>query len=220
MLVEVWSDIVCPWCYIGKRRLEQALEMFPEREAVTVRYRSFELDPNRARSTDETLDRMLASKYGVPLEQARAMNTRVTAIAATEGIAFRLEVARPGNTFDAHRLTHLARGSGLEAAAVERFQAAYFTEGAAIGDREVLVALSAEVGMDPDAARATLAGDQFADSVREDEGLAAHLGIRGVPFFVLDRRLGVSGAQDAGVLLGALEQARRDAGTSEVASAD
>ena len=211
MLVEVWSDIVCPWCYIGKRRLERALESFPERDTVEVRFRSFELDPGRAQRTDETLDRMLATKYGVSLEQARGMNERVTRAAAEEGIGFRLDVARPGNTFDAHRLSHLAREQGLEAELMERLQAGYFCEGAAIGDPEVLAGLAVDAGLEPDTVRALLASDTHASAVREDEALAAQLGIRGVPFFVIDRRLGVSGAQEASVLVGALEHATLEA---------
>lgn len=211
MLVEVWSDIVCPWCYIGKRRLERALDSFPERDSVEVRFRSFELDPGRAQRTDETLERMLAAKYRVSLDQARGMNDRVTRLAAEEGIAFRLDIARPGNTFDGHRLSHLAREQGLEPQVVERLQAGYFCEGAAIGDPDVLEALATDAGLDAGSVRMTLDSDAYADDVREDEALAARLGIRGVPFFVLDRRLGVSGAQEPSVLSGALEQAAMEA---------
>ncbi len=211
MLVEVWSDIVCPWCYIGKRRLERALVSFAGRDAVDVRFRSFELDPARAPRTDETLEQMLSGKYGVSLEQARGMNDRVTRLAADEGIPFRLDIARPGNTFDAHRLSHLAREHELEGALMERLQAGYFCEGAAIGDPEVLTELAVDAGLPADTVRSTLASDAYADGVREEEAVATHLGIRGVPFFVLDRRFGVSGAQDAPVLLGALEQAALEA---------
>lgn len=211
MLVEIWSDIVCPWCYIGKRRLERALETWPGRDAVEVRFRSFELDPGRPQATDETLDAMLAGKYGVGLDQARAMNERVSRLAAEEGIAFRLDLARPGNTFDAHRLSHLAREEGLEAEAMERLQAGYFCEGAAIGDPDVLVGLVGDAGVDPATARQTLASDRFAAEVREEETLAARLGIRGVPCFVIDRRLGVSGAQEPAVLVEALERAAEEA---------
>jgi predicted DsbA family dithiol-disulfide isomerase len=211
MLVEVWSDIVCPWCYIGKRRLERALEAFPARDDVQVRFRSFELDPGKAQQIDGSLDRMLAGKYGVSLEHARGMNDRVTRLAADEGIGFRLDIARPGNTFDAHRLSHLAREQGLEAEVMERLEAGYFCEGVAIGDPEALVGLAIDAGLDGEAVRSTLASDAFAHDVREDEALASHLGIRGVPFFVLDRRLGVSGAQEAPVLVGALEQAVSEA---------
>lgn len=211
MLVEVWSDIVCPWCYIGKRRLERALEAWPGRDTVEVRFRSFELDPGRPQATDETLDEMLASKYGVGRDQARAMNDRVARLAAEEGIPFRLDLARPGNTFDAHRLSHLAREGGLEAEAMERLQAGYFCEGAAIGDRDVLVGLVGDAGVHPAAAQRVLASDRFAAEVREEEALAARLGIRGVPFFVMDRRLGVSGAQEPAVLVEALERAAQEA---------
>jgi predicted DsbA family dithiol-disulfide isomerase len=154
----------------------------------------------------------------VSIEQARAMNDRVTRLAAEEGIAFRLDLARPGNTLDAHRLVHLARQGGLEAEAMERLQAGYFCEGAAIADRETLVRLGAEAGLDQGDARAALASDRFADDVRAEESLAAGLGIRGVPFFVIDRRLGVSGAQEPAVLVQALEQAQ-GAPTEERATA-
>jgi predicted DsbA family dithiol-disulfide isomerase len=211
MLVEIWSDIVCPWCYIGKRRFDEALAAFPGRDRVEVRFRSFELDPGRAPETGETLDRMLAGKYGVSLDQARAMNDRVTRLAADVGIAFNLDIARPGNTFDAHRLSQLAHEQGLGTQVMERFQAGYFCEGAAVGDPKVLAELATAAGLDPETVRATLAGDGFAQEVREDEALASLLGIRGVPFFVLDRRLGVSGAQEVPVLVQALTQADDEA---------
>ncbi len=218
MHVEVWSDIVCPWCYIGKRRLERALEAFPDRATVTTRFRSFELDPGRPAQTDETLERMLAAKYGVSLQQARAMNERVTQVAAAEGIEFRLDLALPGNTFDAHRLAHLAIEAGLGGQVMERLQAGYFCEGAAIGDHDVLLGLATQAGLDVDGVRATLTSDRFAEEVRADEALAAGLGIRGVPFFVIDRRLGVSGAQEPAVLRAALDQARQDARSERVAA--
>ena len=207
MQVEIWSDIVCPWCYIGKRRFETALRAFEGRDDVSVRFRSFELAPERPPSVDETLDQMLASKYGVSLEQAEAMNERVSTIAAGEGLDYHLERARPSNTFDAHRVTHLAAEAGLQDAVVERLHAGYFSEGVAIGDQEELVRLAAEAGMDADAVRETLLSGRFGDNVRADELLARQLGISGVPFFVVDRRYGVSGAQSADVLLDVLERA-------------
>ena len=211
MQVEIWSDIVCPWCYIGKRRFEAALAAIPRPEDVHVRFRSFELDPSRSLESGQTLDQMLAAKYGVTLEQAAAMNERVTAVAASEGLAYRLGRARPGNTFDAHRLTHLAAQAGIQDAVVERLQAGYFMEGAAIGDHEVLVQLATDAGLDAATARETLASGRYADEVRADESLARQLGITGVPFFVIDRRYGVSGAQGTEVLMSALEQAREEA---------
>ncbi len=210
MQVEIWSDIVCPWCYIGKRRFEAALAAFDGREDVSVRFRSFELAPERPSTVGESLEQMLASKYGVSLEQAAAMNARVSTIAAAEGLDYRLERARPGNTLDAHRVTHLAREAGLQDAVVEQFHAGYFTEGAAIGDHDELVRLAAGAGMDAEVVRETLLSGRFTDDVRADELLARQLGISGVPFFVVDRRYGVSGAQGADVLLGVLERAREE----------
>jgi predicted DsbA family dithiol-disulfide isomerase len=210
MQVEIWSDIVCPWCYIGKRRFETALAAFDGREEVSVRFRSFELAPERPPSVDESLDQMLASKYGVSLEQARAMNARVSTMAAGEGLDYHLERARPSNTFDAHRITHLAAEAGLQDAVIERLHAGYFCEGAAIGDRAELVRLAAEAGMDADAVSETLLSGRFTDEVQSDEALARQLGISGVPFFVIDRRYGVSGAQGADVLLDVLERASQE----------
>jgi predicted DsbA family dithiol-disulfide isomerase len=207
VIVEVWSDIVCPWCYIGKRRFEGALERFEHRDAVEIVWRSFELDPRAPRTLGIGLNEMLAGKYGVSPAQAAAMNARVSEQARGEGLDYRLEVARPGNTFDAHRLTHLAATTGNRAAAVERFMHAYFVEGAEIGDPETLVRLAAEVGVDADAARRALAGDAFAAEVRADEARARALGVSGVPFFAIDERYGVSGAQPVELLLGALREA-------------
>jgi predicted DsbA family dithiol-disulfide isomerase len=216
MQVEIWSDIVCPWCYIGKRRFERALAAYDGRDEVSVRYRSFELAPGRAPSVEETLPEMLAAKYGVSLEQAQTMNDRVTTVAAGEGLDYHLDLARPGNTFDAHRVTHLAAEVGIQERVVERLHAGYFTQGAAIGDHEVLVGLAADAGLDAVAVRQALQGDRYAGDVRSDELTADQLGITGVPFFVFDRRYGVSGAQGADVLLGALEQARHEVAVGPV----
>jgi predicted DsbA family dithiol-disulfide isomerase len=149
----------------------------------------------------------LASKYGIPVAEAEAMQARVTETAAADGLEYDLDRARGGNTFDAHRLLHLAAAQGVQADAKERLMRAYFTEGEPISDPETLVRLAAEAGVDADAAREVLASDRYAAEVRDDEQLAAQLGIRGVPFFVLDRRSGVSGAQPPEALLQALEQA-------------
>jgi predicted DsbA family dithiol-disulfide isomerase len=205
--VEIWSDVVCPWCAIGKRRFEAALADFERRDEVEVRYRSFELDPTTPRLVEGNATQRLADKYGVPLAQAEAMNQRVTAAAAGEGLDFRLDKARPGNTVDAHRLLHLAADRGLQAELKERLLLAYFTEGRPIGDPATLVTLAGDVGLDPEEARSVLESDKYLAAVREDESTAAALGISGVPFFVLDRKFGVSGAQPAEVLLGALRQA-------------
>jgi predicted DsbA family dithiol-disulfide isomerase len=207
LAVEIWSDVVCPWCYIGKRRFESALAQFEHRDEVGLRWRSFELDPDAPRIAEVTGPERLAAKYGVSLEQARAMNANVTGIAAGEGLEYRLDRTRGGNTFDAHRLIQLAADEGIQDAVKERLMRGYFAEGEPIGDHDALARLTADAGLDPGAARALLAGDAHADSVRADEQLARQLGITAVPFFVLDRRYGVSGAQPAEILLGALQQA-------------
>jgi predicted DsbA family dithiol-disulfide isomerase len=210
LTVEIWSDLVCPWCYIGKRRFEAALERFAHREEVSVLWRSFELDPQAPVNPAGTSAERLAEKYGMSLEQAYAAQRQVADLAAEEGLEYRLDVARGGNTFTAHRLVHEAAVHGHQSAVQERLMAAYFTEGEPISDPETLARLVAEAGVDYDEAHATAFSDRHGDAVREDELLAARLGIQGVPFFVLDRRYGVSGAQPAEVLLEALERAWSD----------
>ncbi len=207
MDVEIWSDVVCPWCYIGKRRFEEALTGFDHREEVKVTWRSFQLDPAAPAVSEGDPVERLAAKYGMSRAQAEAAQARVTANAATEGLDFHLEKARSGNTFDAHRLIHYANSVGKQGALKERLMAAYFVEGAAIGDRDVLVRVSVEEGLDEAAVRSVLDGDAYADDVRHDELEARQLGISGVPFFVLDRAYGVSGAQPADTLRAALQEA-------------
>ncbi len=207
MEVEIWSDVICPWCYIGKRRFEAALAQFPQREDVHVIWRSFELDPDAPPQQPGTLQEMLSRKYHVSLEQAAAMNARVSALAKGEGLEYRLGEARPGNTFDAHRLLHFATERGLGARATERLMHAYFSEGLPVGDRAALAHLAPEFGIDETEALALLKSDAYGDAVRADERRAAELGISGVPFFVFDEKLAVSGAQAVDVFVGALQQA-------------
>ncbi len=207
MQVEIWSDIACPWCYVGKRRFESAIARFAHRDAITVTWRSFELDPRAPSQHDEPQPELLARKYRTSVEQAHAMNARMTEAAAAEGLTFRLDDVKVGNTFDAHRLLHFAAQYNLREALGERLFAAYLGEGASLGDTETLVTLATEVGLDANDARTMLATDEFGDAVRRDESEAQAIGVTGVPFFVLDRRYGVSGAQSPEVLLGALQQA-------------
>ena len=207
MKVEIWSDVVCPWRYIGKRRFEAALARFAHRDQVEVVWRSFELDPRAPPRVGERPADRLAAKYGLTREQALETHARLTRLAADVGLSFRFDIAQSGNTFDAHRLLHLAAERNVQDAAKERLLRAYFSEGEPIGDRETLVRLVAEVGVPADEVRAVLAGQAYADAVRADEAEATALGITGVPFFVLDRRFGVSGAQPPEVLLAALHQA-------------
>ena len=205
LTVEIWSDVVCPWCYLGKRRFEAAAAQFDG--DVEVVWRSFELDPGAPPVREHSAAEHLASKYGMSAEQADSSHAQMTELAAREGLEYHFEKARGGNSFDAHRLIHLAAAHGKQAEAQERVMRAYFTEGVPIGDREQLVALAADLGLDPDEARSVLESDAYADAVREDEHLAQRIGIQGVPFFVLNRRYGVSGAQPAEVLVQALEKA-------------
>ena len=179
------------------------------RTAVMLRivWRSFELDPAAPSRHEGTLPDMLARKYGVTPIQAAAMNARVTSEAAGEGLEYHLDRAQPGNTFDAHRLLHLAADRGLQGALKERLMNVYFTEGLAIGDADALVPIAVEVGLDADEVRAVLAGDAYAEAARADEQRAVGFGIRGVPFVVVDERYGVSGAQPAEAFLDVLNQA-------------
>jgi len=213
--VEVWSDIACPWCWIGKRHLEQALTGFSG--AVEVVWRAFELDPSAPRNPEHAGDLVarLARKYRVPPPQAQAMVDRMTAIGATKGIPFRFDLVRPTSTFDAHRLVHWASRRGKGNDAKERLFRAYFHEGRPVSDRAVLTELAIEIGLDGEAAEAMLAGDDGAAHVRADEAMAAELGISGVPFFVFERRTASSGAQPPEVLRDALERVRAELATDE-----
>lgn len=207
MKIEIWSDIACPWCYVGKRRFEKALASFAHRDELEIVWRSFELDPSAPPTQPGSQAELLAAKYRVPLERAEAMNANMTEQGRKEGLEFNFDRVRVGNTFDAHRLIHFAASAGKREEMVERLFAAYLSEGATLGDRDVLVRLAADVGLDADAARQTLDGDAFADAVRLDEQRARAFGISGVPFFAIDERYGVSGAQPPEVLAGALQTA-------------
>lgn len=207
MQVEVFSDVVCPWCYIGKRHMEQALERFPHADQVSVTYRSYQLSPDTPKDADGTLTEMLSEKYRVTLEQAQAMNDRVSGVAAEAGLDYHLDQAHPANTFDAHRLLHFAAAHGKQAEMKERLLASYFTEGKRIGDTDVLVGEAEAVGLDGTAARAVLDGTDYTDDVNADLSLAQAFGVTGVPFFVIDRKYGLSGAQPAEVIRQALENA-------------
>jgi predicted DsbA family dithiol-disulfide isomerase len=218
MQVDIFSDVVCPWCAVGKRRFEAALQRFEHAGEIDVVWRAYELDPSAPVRREGDYAERLARKYGMTREQALAANERLTATAAVEGLDFHFERARPGNTFDAHRLLHYARqvGVGLQDALKERLLVAYFTEGAAVGEPETLVRLAAEVGLDADECAAILAGDRYSAEVRADESEALALGITGVPFFVIDGKFGVPGAQDADTMLRVLERAWTKAHPLEV----
>jgi predicted DsbA family dithiol-disulfide isomerase len=199
--IEIWSDVVCPWCYIGKRNLEAALAGFPHADQVTVEWRSFELDPSTPARVELTMDEVLERKYGMSPDQATTANAQMTALAAKVGLEYHLDRVQIGNTFDAHRIIHLAAHEGLGGAMKERLLAAYFTEGRSVSDHGTLTLLAAEVGLDPARVAEVLAGDEYADEVRADEARAVELGSTGVPFFVVDERFGIPGAQPPDVLL-------------------
>ena len=215
MKVEIWSDIACPWCYVGKRRFERALSSFSHRDQVEVVWRSFELDPHAPRAHTEPQAELLARKYRVPVAQAEAMNARMTSEARKEGLDFHFDRVKVGNTFDAHRLIHFAAVAGRREAMVERLMRAYLTDGEALGDVDVLVRLATDVGLDEHSARLALAGDAFAADVRADEQRARQFGISGVPFFAIDERYGVSGAQPPEHILDALRQAWNESAPAE-----
>lgn len=201
MQVEIWSDIACPWCYIGKRRFEAALAEFEHRDEVLVSWRSFELDPTAPTERGGDRTAALAQKYGITIEHAREIEQHLVDTALDEGLVFHLDAARSGNTFDAHRIVHLAGQHGQQDQMKERLLRAYFTEGEPIGAHDTLARLAAEVGLPADEVRELLAGDRYADEVRSDERTAGQLGITAVPTFVIDRAIGVSGAQPPDALL-------------------
>jgi predicted DsbA family dithiol-disulfide isomerase len=210
MRVEIWSDIACPWCYVGKARFEKALDAFPHRDGVEVVHRSFELDPGRAKGDVQPVIPMLSKKYGMSEAQARAGEENLRTQAAAEGLEYRTEGRDTGNTFDMHRLLHLAKERGKQLELLQELYRANFAEERSLftGGDERLVELAVAAGLEAEEARAVLADPAaYADEVRADEREAAQLGATGVPFFVLDRKYGVSGAQPAEVFTRALTQA-------------
>ena len=206
MRVDIWSDIVCPWCYVGKARFERALSDFSHRDEVEVVFRAFELDPDYPEGERETPVSMLTRKYGIPEAQARAADARVAGLAEAEGLGF--DSGRPvGNTFDIHRVIHLGREKGVQQELITAVNEAYFAHARRVFDRDIITEVAAGAGLDAGAVREVLDGDAFADAVRQDELEARQLGISGVPFFVFDMALGVSGAQPAETFTSALNQA-------------
>jgi predicted DsbA family dithiol-disulfide isomerase len=213
MRVDIWSDVVCPWCYVGKARFEKALAAHPHRDETEVIYHSFELDPSfPAGSGGQTNLQMLTQKYGMTPAQARQADGKVGALARAEGLGYDSE--RPvGNTFDIHRVVHLGLAQGRQPALVSAFNEAYFARAEQVFDPEVITGIAAGAGLDPAAVEKVLSSDAYADEVRQDEAQAQQLGISGVPFFVFDMRLGVSGAQPTELFTQALNQAWEGAGS-------
>jgi predicted DsbA family dithiol-disulfide isomerase len=220
MHVEIWSDIACPWCYVGKRRFEAALAEYEGRDEVQVTWRSFELDPHAPRERTVDAATHLAQKYGRTRAEALEMQARMTATAAGEGLGFRFDIARGGNTFDAHRLLHLAGAQGTQDALKERLLRGYLCEGEPIGEPQALERLSVEVGLPREEVQEVLSTDRYAAEVREDERIAAELGINAVPFFVVNRSLALSGAQPPAALAEVLRTASAQSAVQKVAVGD
>lgn len=206
MKIQIWSDIACPFCFIGTGQLNKALSAFPYKNQVEVIHRSFQLNPDSPRTATHSVSEELAKKYNVPLEQAQAMNAQVAERAAEEGLTMNMDTVLPVNTFDGHRLIHLAAEHGKQAEAVERLFAAYFTNGENVADLDTLVKIGQEIGLDETLIRETLVSDAYTAAVREDINEARILGIQGVPFFVIDNKYGISGAQGTQVFSDTLQK--------------
>jgi predicted DsbA family dithiol-disulfide isomerase len=206
MKVEIWSDVMCPFCYIGKRKFENALQQFAHKDAVEVEWKSFQLDPQIQTQPGKNINQYLAERKGWTIEYARQMNSQVTKMAAGVGLTYDFDKAVIANSFDAHRFAGYAKKHGLGNEAEEKLFQAYFTEGKNIADHDTLAQLGAEIGLDAIELKKVLAGDEYRDAVVEDVQEAEALGVRGVPFFVLNRQYAVSGAQPAEAFLSALER--------------
>jgi len=223
LAIDIWSDVACPWCWVGKRHLEAALERFEHPAKIT--WRAFELDRSAPRQVEGEVDYVgrLARKYGAGRAQAQAMIDRMTQTGARSGLDFRFDRAQPSNTFDAHRLLHWAAHQGKQHALKERLFLAYMHEGRRIADHDELVELAEDVGLDPERAQAVLASDEFGADVRADQETAFEIGASGVPFFVIGNRYAIPGAVPTDVLLDALNKAWSEQGQridiDEVASA-
>lgn len=210
MRIDVWSDLVCPFCHLGRRHLELALARFANGEECTVIWHSYELDRGAPRVGEGPVIDAVAAKYGVPLERMVAQHEQMALAAAEVGLDFQWERLVASNSYDAHRLLHAARADGVEAPVMERIMRAWYTEGAAIGDPVVLRALAIEGGLTPERVDEVLGSDDFGIDVRTDEAVAGQIRITGVPTFILDQKFAVTGAQPVEVLVQALEHAWAD----------
>ena len=211
MKIEVWSDYVCPFCYIGKRRLEEAIESTGLGDKVEVVFKAYELDPNSPKTSDKTMTEVLAEKYNTSVEEAKNMTGNVVEQAKTVGLAYNFENLRPANTFDAHRLAKLAEQEGLGAEMAEKLLEAYFVEAQQIGTHDILLKVAEEVGVSGERVEQVLASEEFADDVKRDIEEARQIGVQGVPFFVIDRKYAISGAQPAETFASALQKALEEA---------
>jgi len=207
MKVEIWSDVMCPFCYIGKRNFELALKEFPQKEQVEIEWKSFQLNPAMVTDPSKNINEFLAEHKGIAVAQAKQMNDRVTEMAREVGLHYDFDKAIVANSFDAHRLSHFAKKHGVQNAVEELLFKAYFTEGKNTADHEILIAIAVEAGLNSEEARTMLASNQFADDVNSDIYEAQQVGARGVPFFVFDYKYAVSGAQPSELFLQVLNRA-------------
>lgn len=210
MQVEIWSDIMCPFCYIGKRRFEQALNQFEYADDVEIEWRSFQLNPDMETDPDASINEYLAKSKGWSVDKARQMNDRVTNMAAEEGLEYHMDQAVVANSFDAHRLIQFAKSQDVGDEAEEALFQAYFTEGKNMDDPDALVEIAGQIGLSAQETRKMLESDQYANAVKHDLQTAQAMNIRGVPFFLFNRKFAVSGAQESETFLKALKQSWND----------
>jgi predicted DsbA family dithiol-disulfide isomerase len=210
MKIEIWSDVMCPFCYIGKRRFEDALQQFAHKDEVEVEWKSFQLNPDMKTDPSQNINQYLADVKGWNLDYAHKMNNQVTEMAAQVGLTYDFDKAVVANSFNAHRLSHLAKKHGLGDAAEEALFKAYFTDGKNIDDQDTLIGLGISIGLEAEEVKQTLESNDFADAVKYDIAEAQHLGIQGVPFFVMNNKYGVSGAQTVPVFSETLEKSFAD----------
>lgn len=213
--IEIWSDVACPFCLIGKRHLELALKQVDFADEIEVLFRSFQLDPSAPLKTDKNIYELLASKYGQTVEWAKKANENVKMMGAAAGLSLDIDAIVPTNTFEAHRLIHLAREEGKQREAKDAFLSAYFEKGLSVSDYEVLTRIMEDLHIDTDKVKEVLESDRYADNVKEDIELSRRYGIQGVPFFLINQKYGISGAQPMESFVQALTQIREEERSSQ-----
>lgn len=206
MSVEIWSDIMCPFCYIGKRKFEKALSQFPHRDHIEITWKSFQLAPEMKTDKNKSIHQYLSEHKGFSIEEAKGMNDYVTKIALEQGLVYNFDISIVANSFKAHQFTHFAKKHGKQDEAEEAIFKAYFTDGKNIDDNDTLIQLGMELELDGDLLKSVLENNTYANNVKEDIYEAQQVGVRGVPFFVFDRKFAVSGAQESSVFLETLEK--------------
>lgn len=216
MRIDIWSDFVCPFCYIGKRHLEMALSQFEHKGEVELVYRSFQLSMDTPKNINKDIHTIISEKYGMSWAEAKKMNDGIVAQAKTVGLEYNFDTMKPTNTADAHRLAHYAKEFGKDKEITERLLKAYFTDSLNISEYETLATLAEEVGLDKEKVKALLSEDTFMEDVQNDQALAAQIGVRGVPFFVFNNKYALSGAQPVGAFTELLQKVWDEEHTSKI----